>query len=523
MNKPGFVSINVKVSLILVTAITAVMCCYMIYSGAKMNREMESELKKISEIETIRLSENLVLPLWNFEPDVAENVLRTAMLEKHLYGAIVWDNDEIFTSLIRNDEWDVVKNDQKINGDYIYLQRVINKEDEIIGTIDLYITKRFFQENLKKSIVEMILTTVFVDIIIVLVLFVSLTKIFIKPVNIISSWAFNITGETGDLTTELDVMSHDEIGRLADSLNVMSKKLYQYQEHLEDLVLIRTRELDAAQKELVEKAHKAGMADIATGTLHNIGNILNSVQTSTSVMQDNVKNSNLTGFQKAVRMLADHMDCIEDFILHDPKGIKLLVYIQKLGGQFDKEFDDYGYHLNRLKDNINAITEIIRAQQTYAGAGGFNEKINLKKLVLDAITMLSVKSEKLGIEITMESTDIPDVYVQKTKLIHVMINLLKNAQESIIDSKNEEKTIRIVIDLDQMKQNVLIQVSDSGTGLTRDEAKIIFSHGYTTKDDGHGFGLHSSANYMTEMRGKLWADSPGKGHGSTFILQLPVS
>ncbi|OGR13413.1 MAG: hypothetical protein A2097_14575 [Desulfobacula sp. GWF2_41_7] len=518
-----FISIKTKVSILLLLISMLVVLCYIIYGSYEMNRKMKSEIRTITENESVRLSKDLASSVWNLEYDSAERHLQAAMHNKHIYGIIVWEKDRIFASLIRDSDWNSIQNTKEINKDYIFYSREILYDNQMIGKIDLYITDVFFYQDLKKSIIKMIVGTAIVNIIIAVVLFISLTRILIKPINTVSSWAAGIVGEKGNLFVKLEITSNDEIGLLSDALNRTARKLNDYQNHLEDLVLKRTEQLKTTQKELVEKAHKAGMADIATGTLHNIGNILNSAKTSVAVVRNTLLNSNISGLGKACAMLDENMENIEDFIIKNPKGKKLLLYFQKLGDMFIQEHKEYDYHLERVVQKLETAIDTIRVQQSYAGTGGFTEKANLRKLVEDAVLMLSEKTKKLDISIETEFNETREIYIQKAKLLNVIINLLKNAQESIVESNNTVKKISIRVYEDKKDGCVYIKIEDSGIGLTKEETKLIFSYGYSTKEDGHGFGLHSSANYMTEMNGQLWAESKGKTQGAVFIIKLPLS
>ncbi len=278
-------------------------------------------------------------------------------------------------------------------------------------------------------------------------------------------------------------------------------------------------ELAAAQKELVEKAHQAGMADIATGTLHNVGNILNSVKTSGQIILEVLGVSSIDGLKKANDMLRENMDHLDEFIIKDPMGKKLMQYYLKLEDEFTSEHSTTKKHVTRLNNKVNAIAEVIAAQQSYAGAGGLSEKHSLSEIVEDALTMQFGTTGRYDINIIKDFHSIPNIFLQRTKLIHILINLIKNSTESILESGADEKTLTFSIYSDG--EGIFLKMSDTGFGIEKGNLEKIFSHGFTTKKTGHGFGLHSSANYMKEMGGRMWAESEGEGKGATFILRFP--
>ena len=67
-----------------------------------------------------------------------------------------------------------------------------------------------------------------------------------------------------------------------------------------------------------------------------------------------------------------------------------------------------------------------------------------------------------------------------------------------------------------------IEVEDNGCGIRDEDLQRIFHHGFTTKKNGHGFGLHVSANAATEMGAKLHVHSDGPGRGASFFLDIPL-
>ena len=69
---------------------------------------------------------------------------------------------------------------------------------------------------------------------------------------------------------------------------------------------------------------------------------------------------------------------------------------------------------------------------------------------------------------------------------------------------------------------VEISVKDNGVGIPKENLRKIFQHGFTTRSDGHGFGLHGSAIAATQMHGSLSVDSAGDDQGATFVLRVPI-
>ena len=274
--------------------------------------------------------------------------------------------------------------------------------------------------------------------------------------------------------------------------------------------------LKAAQAELIENAHRAGMADIAAGTLHNVGNLLNSVKTSTQTVFEKIDRLPLLEFKKANEYLRDHINGDAA----DPELRKLTDYYLTLEKGLETDQQAVTEELIRLKSKVDDIVNVIASQQRFAGFGGFSEEYSLERLIMDVLEIESPTLNALNIKIDTRFDEVPNTRIQKTKLLHVLINLIKNAEDALVNvNKNRRK---IAIELMRDETEVIIRVSDNGSGISTEHQKKIFTHGFTTKAEGFGFGLHSCAIYMDDMKGKIWMESKGAGEGSSFFLSLPL-
>lgn len=275
-------------------------------------------------------------------------------------------------------------------------------------------------------------------------------------------------------------------------------------------------DLENTRNELIEKAHKAGMADIATGVLHNVGNILNSVNTSSSLIDDTLQKSKLGGLEKANKLLQEHIDDLDTFITKNPKGKKLMNYYLKLEKPLKEEQKSIMQLSQRLSNKIKLINEVISAQQSYATATTNSDKYKLPEIVDEAMVLNSGSSERHSIKIEKNYESFVPVVCQKTKLVHVLVNIFKNAKEAMAHIQSDNKILTIHIKDDS--EYVYLSISDNGYGISKENLAKIFNQGFTTKKDGHGFGLHSSANYIREMGADIKVESGGKDKGAVFTL-----
>jgi signal transduction histidine kinase len=280
-------------------------------------------------------------------------------------------------------------------------------------------------------------------------------------------------------------------------------------------------ELATTQKHLMEKAHMAGMADIASDTLHNIGNILNSVKTSNDMIKQITENSYIVDLSKGVELIERHINSIDEFVRHDPKGQKLMRYLPLVEKTLRKEIARIAEHSKRLGDKIDLMTNVIRTQLDYAGAGFMSEEYQLSEIIDTVLTSQADMLEEHGITVIKNYDKTSNVLAQRTRLSQILINLINNAKDAMDNEKPRKKEIRI--NLEQDNDSVFLKISDTGCGISKERLSKIFTHGFTTKKYGHGFGLHNSANYMSEMNGTMWAESEGVDQGSTIVLKFPKS
>jgi signal transduction histidine kinase len=158
-------------------------------------------------------------------------------------------------------------------------------------------------------------------------------------------------------------------------------------------------------------------------------------------------------------------------------------------------------------------------QQSYARRGGLTETLDLRVLVEDSLRMNEGAFSRHGVAIVRDYRDVPPIEVDKHKVLQILVNVIRNAKYACHEGAGE-KTVTVRIRAG--KGSVLVSVIDTGVGIPKENLERIFSHGFTTRADGHGFGLHSSALAAKALGGTLEAHSAGPGRGATFTLTLPL-
>jgi len=333
--------------------------------------------------------------------------------------------------------------------------------------------------------------------------------------------------------------SNDEVGLFTNAFNQMltqieaqDSQLQSAQQDLENQVTALQREISERQRaehrladahrQLVETSRQAGMAEVATGVLHNVGNVLNSVNVSATLVSDRVRQSKADNLLKASTLLREHAEHLEEFFAHDPRAKLLLEYLPNLGTHLNEERAEMLNELELLTKNLDHIKDIVAMQQSYARVAGVVEPVSLAGLAEDALQMNAAALVRHSVHVVRNYSDVPLVAVDKHKVLQILVNLVRNAKYAMEEHAQEHKELEILL-RPEGEDRVRIAVKDNGTGISAENLVKIFSHGFTTKADGHGFGLHSSAIVARELGGSLWAESDGLGAGATFTLELPVA
>ena len=305
-------------------------------------------------------------------------------------------------------------------------------------------------------------------------------------------------------------------------LKLVEHQLRSHQEGLEALIKERTAKLGEVYEQMVELAHHAGKAEIASEVLHNVGNVLNSVNVIVEVVSKQIEELSIKKLERVVRLLEQKKERIGEFMTQDPKGILIPVFLRKLVDESNNEQARLTLDLTDLIKHIGHIKSIILMQQNYAKMGGLMELFSMHELIENAIYLNKSRFRHQNIKIEKDLCHCEQVYSNKQIIVQIIVNLLSNAIDSVLNSQKEDQ--RIWIKLSKPTQNkIRVEVIDNGVGILQENLTRIFSHGFTTKKDGHGFGLHSSANSAIQMGGSLTAHSAGIGKGARFVFELPFA
>ena len=288
-------------------------------------------------------------------------------------------------------------------------------------------------------------------------------------------------------------------------------------------VRAQTEVIRRNEEALIRISRQAGMSEVATAVLHNVGNVLNSVNVSAALAANDLRRSKCGNVSLIANLMKEHAADLGHFMTHDHKGRRLPGYLAKLGEHLVEEKRSIIAELECLIKNVEHINDIVAMQQNYAKVRGATETVIVTDLVEDAFRMNRAALDRHEVQLCREydSTHVAKITVEKHKVMQILVNLVRNAKYACSESGQPDK--RVTVRVTNGDDRIRISLVDNGVGIVEENLSRIFSHGFTTRKNGHGFGLHSAALAAQEMGGTLTAYSDGPGRGATFTLELPSS
>jgi len=253
-----------------------------------------------------------------------------------------------------------------------------------------------------------------------------------------------------------------------------------------------------------------------------VGNALNSVNVSVNLLAERLHQSRLPGLQKATELMAAHAADLGAFLTADGRGRQLPSYLRALASQLTREREELLDEVHTLQKSVEHIKSVVSMQQEHARFSGVVERLELSALLDDALRLQAASFERLGIQVRREYTGGLLVRVDRHKLLQILLNLLSNARQALVESGRADKQLLVRVER-MAAERLRIAVQDNGVGISPEDAPRLFTQGFTTKKDGHGFGLHISALAAAEMDAFLSCTSEGRGQGATFTIDLPIS
>lgn len=324
----------------------------------------------------------------------------------------------------------------------------------------------------------------------------------VQPLEAVVAHAQHI-GEASDLAARLNSGRPDEIGQLSRAFDRMVESLA------------------VSRKKVLEAAHQAGMADVASEVLHNVGNVINSANASVEQLTDQLRSSKLEGLEKAAKLLEENTGRLGEFFSLDPRGPRLAAYLIRIASVLRHECTANQSRVDRVQKSMRHIQEIIALQESRAHQGSdFACETDLAETLRDIVALNQDRLDRARIEVKFHLEPLPELMLNRSKLTQVLVNLVRNAIQAMEGTAEGQRVLTLQARLAE-DQNPEIDIGDSGCGMTDEVKTNLFRHGFTTKATGKGIGLHYCANAVRSMGGWISAHSEGPGRGSNIRIRFP--
>lgn len=459
-----------------------------------------------------KLTGGLALHVWNIDEDAIAEFIRMCPEPKDIIATRIYSeyNDLIYEHTFQERFYDYT----------IYRESIIHN-DRIIGFLEVELSG----EGVVKAGHSIVYSTLII-IVCVITAVIIVTRFLLD--KLLGSSMRKLTENIGIIANgnyqhRLGLTKYEDINTIHSEVNTMAGQIANRTERLQSEIVEREQaelKLRSTHEKLVESSRHAGMAEVAAGVLHNVGNVLNSINVSTILISEKIAKSRMPNFVKIADIIDEHSDDIAAFFTEDPRGKHVPTYLIEMAKLLSSEQDEMSKEMDSLTKNIKHIKEIINTQQSYAKTSEVKTRTDIRELVENAIQIDLAGLKKRNIKVKCNFDDLEKVIVDKQRVLQILVNLISNSKYALDESdrKNKLLTIRCYkYDEDWLR----IVVIDNGIGIARENLMNIFRHGFTTREDGHGFGLHSSALSAKQLGGQLIAESDGPDKGAEFTLEIP--
>ncbi|HYD42568.1 MAG TPA: substrate-binding domain-containing protein [Anaeromyxobacter sp.] len=297
-----------------------------------------------------------------------------------------------------------------------------------------------------------------------------------------------------------------------------------YATELEARIDVRTEQLREAQKQVADTAHRAGMAEIAVGLMHNVGNLLNSVSVSAERIVGLCGDPRLGGLVKTAELLEGCPDALVNFLVKEARAPLLAQYLRRSAEELDRERGAIRVEGREMLENVTLIRDTVKTLQEYARGERelmLHEALDLRAVVETALKVQQSTLSRHSVQVVRDLAPVPPVLAQRAKLVHILVNLVKNGIEAMQATPLPQRIL--TVRLRNGERGIELRVTDAGEGIPEANLLRVFSYGFTTKAGGHGFGLHTCANHVARMGGTIHAESEGPGKGASFVLRFQAA
>jgi signal transduction histidine kinase len=282
-------------------------------------------------------------------------------------------------------------------------------------------------------------------------------------------------------------------------------------------------ERNQLRRQVSDAFYHKEMAEVASTGLHNVGNVLNSVNVAVNAVHELVVQSSVIVVHQIAELLQGHKENWEYFLTQDSKGRRIPSALVKLGSQLIAEQQAVRKEVEGLIRNVDHVKKIIFSHQVLAKSQSVGESLSVGELLDQAVELSFQPGDAKWVKIQRDYQIVPPAVVDKHQLLQVLVNLLRNAKQAMQLQGGTNHTLSLwVTNMPEECSSVVMTIRDTGIGIAPQNLARMFTRGFTTKQEGNGIGLHSSRLMIQRMGGQLEARSAGVGAGATFTVTLPM-
>ncbi|MGD9850560.1 MAG: sensor histidine kinase [Nitrospirales bacterium] len=277
--------------------------------------------------------------------------------------------------------------------------------------------------------------------------------------------------------------------------------------------------------QLQDAEYRFEMANVASTVLHNVGNVLNSVNVAGKVLEDLASQSSVMLIYRMSNLLKEHDEDWMTFLSEDPKGKKIIPFLKKIGEPLVEERQTLLKEIQGLQRHLSHVRHIILSHQAMARGHGWVEPVAIEELLEQAIELSFEPGDFGWVTIRREFSQVPRVLVDKHQVLQILVNLFRNAKQAMQQFPQPMHTFTLSTrrQVDAPYRQVEVIIQDTGVGIAPEHVNRMFMRGFTTKKEGNGIGLHSSVRTLEKLGGSLSVYSAGTGLGATFTIALPIA
>lgn len=275
-------------------------------------------------------------------------------------------------------------------------------------------------------------------------------------------------------------------------------------------------------KVIAESIRYIEISEIAAHVLHNMGNVLTSINVAASILHEKLSRSEMGELKHLSHLLSQHEKNLLSFFSENPKGKFIVPFIQKLAEKWLSEKEALMQEIHEIKQKIDVVKKIVHSLEMTGRSKGFVETIQIAEIIDEALAINNALIHEIGVTIEKQLSELPMIPIDKMKILQILVNLIKNGLEALRESTQNHKFLLLKARMHEGKK-FQIEIIDNGKGISQGDLNKIFTYGFTTKAENHGLGLHSSALLTKELGGTLTINSLGLQKGATVILQLPYN